>query len=123
MAFALSAGPPTVTGVSVLPAGRRAPSSPRHPLRWKSLMRMASFRGSGDSARMLPATFNAGPNRVAAGVGIAVSIDAIKRSFSAVDRSAMSAPDEKSTTEPRSDAPSLLIASRAAAFARSHRSP
>ena len=58
-----------------------------------------------------------------AGVGIVVSNEAISRSFSAVERSAMSAPDEKSTTDARSDAPSLLTASRAAALARSHRSP
>ncbi len=60
-ASGLSVGPPISTGVMMLPGGRRDPSSPRQPLRWKSLIRTTSRCGSGDSARMLPATFSAGP--------------------------------------------------------------
>jgi hypothetical protein len=52
--------PWTGTGVSRAPCGRRAPSSPRHPARWKSLIRIASRCGRCESARMLPATFSAG---------------------------------------------------------------
>ena len=58
--FGASSLPPIVTGVTVAPAGSRAPSSPRQPPRWKSLISTTSRRGSGDSARMLPATLSAG---------------------------------------------------------------
>ena len=74
-----------------------------------------SRRGSVDSARTLPATFSAGENLVAASPGLAVSAAAFRRSRSEVDRSWMSAPDEKSTSEPRSDAFSFANSARAAA--------
>ncbi len=50
----------TATGVNTLPAGRRNASSGCHPARWKSLMRMVSFRGNDDSASRLEASFKAG---------------------------------------------------------------
>src|SRR5262245_41015567 len=97
------------TGVSVVPSGSLAPSSPRHPLRWKSLMITTSRFGSVDSARMLPATLRAGENLVAEGLGAAESTVACRRDRSDVERIWISAPDPNSTTEPRSDALILLI--------------
>src|SRR3989442_1450487 len=55
-------------------------------------MRIASRRGSVDSLRMLPATFNAGAYRVAPADGSAVAIAACSRPRSDVDRTATSAP-------------------------------
>ena len=49
------------TGVSTAPSGICTPSPPCQPPRWKSVIRIASRRGSADSPRMLPASFNAGP--------------------------------------------------------------
>ncbi len=47
--------------VSVMPSGKRASSAPPQPLFWKSLIRTASCRFSDDRARMLSASFSAGP--------------------------------------------------------------
>ncbi len=78
-----------------------------------------SRRGSVDSATTLPATFSAGENLVAASPGFAVATAAFRRSFSDVDRSWMSAPEENNTSDPRSEALSLSNSARAAAMARS----
>ena len=56
----LPEGGSTATGVNALPAGNRKASSGCQPTRWKSDTRMASLRGSDDSARTLDATFNGG---------------------------------------------------------------
>jgi hypothetical protein len=73
--------------------------------------------GNVDSARMLPATFSAGENLVDEGLGVAESTVAVRRERSDVERSWISAPDPKKTTDPRSDALIPAIRSRAAACA------
>src|SRR6185436_9698812 len=95
---------------------------PRQPTRWKSLMMTTSRLGSVVSARMPPATFNAGAYRVAPAPGLAAAMAADNGERSIEARTAMSAPDENSTTEPRSEPDILLIASWAAERARSQRS-
>ena len=86
-------------------------------------MRTTSRRGSCESARMLPATLSAGAKRVADAPGLAVDTAAVSAVRSGADRTAISAPEPKSTTDPRSAAPRLPICSCAAARARSQRSP
>ncbi len=67
------------------------------------MIRIASRRGSADSLRMLPASFSAGPYRVAPAPGWIPVTAASSRLRSDVERSATSAFDAKNTTEPRSD--------------------
>ena len=111
------------TGVSVVPSGSFAPSSPRQPPRWKSLIITTSRFGSVDSARMLPATFSAGENRVDDGLGVAVSTDASAAIAPRSNATGCRRPSQNNTTEPRSDAVSPAICVAAAACARAHRSP
>ena len=72
---------------------------------------------------MPPATFSAGAYRVAPEPGLAAEIAADKGERSIDARTAMSAPDENRTTDPRSDPDILLISASAAERARSQRSP
>src|SRR3954452_23991420 len=58
--FALP-GEATDTVLTVIPSGKRTSSEPVQPLRWKSLISTASRRLIGDRARMLSASFSAGP--------------------------------------------------------------
>ena len=121
--FGLSITAFTGIGVSTAPAGSRAPSPPCQPPRWKSLISTASRRGSDESDNMLPATFSAGPYRVAPAPGFAVDSAADSLLASDDDRTRMSAPDENRTSDARSDALTLRSASSAAARACAHRSP
>ena len=94
------------------PAGSRAPSSPRQPVRWKSLMRIdlaaRQLRLGQDAARDFQRRARSAWRRRPAWRS--------RRPPSAsrapaVERIRMSAPEEKSTIEPRSDGVSLPIAS------------
>ena len=54
-------GDATDTVLTVIPSGKRTSSEPLQPLRWKSLIRIASRRLIGERLRMLSASFSAGP--------------------------------------------------------------
>jgi hypothetical protein len=110
-------------GLNVTPSGSRTPSAPCQPVRWKSEIMITSRRGSVDSLAMLPASFSAGPYRVAPAPGLPVPTAAVNRLRSGVDLSATSAADEKKTIDARSDGPIWPIAVRASCVARLQRSP
>ena len=93
-----------MTGVTTVPGGNATPSSPFHPVRWKSLMMTASRFGNSDSSKIVWANFRAGPYRVPSALRLAVSRAESRRSRSEVARKSASALLDMKTRLARSEA-------------------
>ena len=123
LTFCVSASSATATGVSTVPGGSRVFAALSMPVRWKSLTSTTSSRGRSESSRMPWASCRGGPKRVVAAPISASLTPARRLARSFVDRAPASAPLSNRTTVARSSGPRSWTTPRAAARARSHRSP